>query len=135
MRATLVAVALVLATAATAVIALAHPSKEGEKYVSVAWDPDARDGQPAGRKIAVHYRYTGGYACQYRFHSITARETRKSVTIKVLAHRREMRKDEACTAELGGGGAVVRLRRELGKRELRHAPTNDPMPIDTFPRR
>ena len=135
MRATLVAVALVLATAVTGVIALAHPSKEGERYVSVAWDPDGRDGPPQGRKIAVLYRYTGGYSCQYRFHRATARETSESVTIKVLAHRREMRKDEACTAELGGGRAVVRLRRELGDRELRHAPTTDPVPFDTFPRR
>jgi hypothetical protein len=128
-------VAIAVAVAAVAAIALAHPGKEGERYVSVAWDPDGRDGTPQGRKIVIVYRYTGGYACQYRFHGATARETSESVTIKVLAHRREMRQDEACTAELGGGRAVVRLRRALGNRELRHAPTNDPVPIDYFPRR
>ncbi len=134
MRATLVAIALV-AAAVVAAVALAHPSKEGERYVSVAWDPDPADGQPKGRKILVLYRYTGGYSCQYRFHSVTARETSESVTIKVLAHRREMRRDEACTAELGGGRATVKLRRELGDRELRHAPTTDPVPFDRVPRR
>ena len=135
MRATLVAIAVALATVALAVVALAHPGEEGEKYVSVAWDPDRGDGPPKGRKIVVLYRYTGGYSCQYRFHSATARETSDSVTIKVLSHRREMRQGEACTAELGGGRAVVKLKRELGDRELRHAPTNDPVPIDHFPRR
>jgi hypothetical protein len=135
MRATLVAIAVVLAASGLAALALAHPSEEGEKYVSVAWDPDGTDGPPAGRKIVVLYRYTGGYSCQYRFHSATARETSDSVTIKVLAHRRELRQGEACTAELGGGRAVVKLRRELGNRELRHAPTTDPVPIDHFPRR
>ncbi len=134
MRATLVAIAVALSTVAVAVIALAHPSEEGEKYVSAAWDPDASDGPPQGRKIVVFYHYTGGYSCQYRFHSATARETSDSVTIKVLAHRREMRQGEACTAEVGGGRAVVKLKRELGNRELRHAPTNDPVPIDYFPR-
>jgi hypothetical protein len=133
MRATLVAIAAALAVVALTAVALGHPSKEGERFVSVRWDPDGSDGVPAGRKIKVFYQYTGGYWCQYRFHSATARETDDSVTIKVLAHRREQRKDEACTAELGGGRAVVKLKKALGDRELRHAPTNDPVPIDTFP--
>jgi hypothetical protein len=133
MRATLVAIAVLAAAAACAAVALADPNREGERYVSVPWDPDGNDGTPAGRKIVILYRFGGGYACQYRFHSATARETSDSVTIKVLAHRREMRQDEACTAELGGGRTVVRLKRELGDRELRHAPTNDPVVIDYFP--
>jgi hypothetical protein len=48
------------------------------------------------------------------------------VTIKVLAHRREMRQDEACIAVAGGGSTVVKLKRPLGDRRLRHAATNDP---------
>jgi hypothetical protein len=133
MRATLVAIAAALAVVALAAVALGHPSKEGERYVSVKWNPDPNDGAPAGRKIQVIYEYTGGYNCQYRFHSAKARETDDSVTIKVLAHRREMRQDEGCTAEATLGRVVVKLKRTLGDRELRHAPTNDPVPIDTFP--
>jgi hypothetical protein len=133
MRATLVAIAAALAVVALAAVALGHPSQEGERYVSVKWDPDGGDGAPAGRKIVVIYQYTGGYNCQYRFHNATARETDESVTIKVLAHRREMKQNEYCTAEAPLGRVVVKLKQALGDRELRHAPTSDPIPIDTFP--
>jgi hypothetical protein len=105
--------------------ALADESRPGEEYRSLHWRADPRDGEPAGRKIGVFYEY-GGYVCQYRFHRASARETEKSVTIKVLAHRREMREDEACIAVAGGGSTVVRLKKPLGDRELRHARTNDP---------
>ena len=121
MRVLAVAVAAALGLAALAIVALGHPGRADERYVSVEWftDPDE-----AGRKIALVYHYRG-FACQYRFHRASARETSETVTIKVLAHRREMRSDEACTLELGGGRTVVRLREPLGDRELRHAPVND----------
>ena len=117
----LAVVLVLLAAAAIAVAALGHPGRDGERYVSVEWftHPDE-----AGRKIEVTYHYRG-VACQDRFHRAAARETEEAVTIKVLAHRREMRPDEACTLELGGGSTTVRLREPLGDRELRHAPVTD----------
>ncbi|MDQ3935011.1 MAG: hypothetical protein M3340_10340 [Actinomycetota bacterium] len=112
---------LALALALLVSLAVADESRPGESYVSVEWRADPNEG---GRKIAVHYTYRG-YVCEYRFHRAAARETEDSVTIKVLAHRREMRQDEACIAVLGGGDATVKLRRPLGDRELRHAPVTD----------
>ena len=119
------AIAALLALAAltvAATVACADAGREGERYVSVAWDtaPNER-----GRKIEVRYSYRG-WACQYRFHRATARETDRTVTIKVLAHWRPMRKDEACIAIAGGGRTTVKLRRPLGNRKLRHAPVTDP---------
>jgi len=104
--------------------ALAHEAEPGEQYVSVAWERAAGD-RSRGKSIPIRYTYWG-YACQYRFHRASARETETTVTIKVLAHRREMRADEACTAVVGGGETVVKLKRPLGGRKLRHAPKSDP---------
>lgn len=124
---------LLLVSLAVAAIALGDANREGERYVSAPWTPIGDDAQrPAGRKIHIRYSF-GGYACQYRLHSVTARQTEDDVTIKVLAHRREMRQDEACAAIQGGGTSVVKLRRALGDRELKHAPVNDSVVIDTFP--
>lgn len=121
MRLAAAVLALALVLAALAVTATGDPNREGERYVSVEWFSDPDDG---GRKIEVTYHYRS-FACLYRFHRASARETDDTVTIKVLAHRREMRQDEACTLELGGGRTVVRLREPLGDRELRHAPVTD----------
>ncbi len=124
MRATTSVAAFFIAIAmgVAASIALGHPSEEGERYVSAPWRTDPNDGEPAGRKIKIIANYYGGFACQYRFHRASARETSKSVTIKVLAHKRGMREDQYCTLEVGGDFATVRLEEELGDRELRHAP-------------
>ena len=105
-----------------AALAVADPNRSDERYVSVEWRTDPNEG---GRKIEVIYSY-GGWICQYRFHRAAARETDESVTIKVLAHWRRMRPDESCIAVAGGGRTVVKLKRPLGDRELRHAPVNDP---------
>ena len=107
-----------------AIAAQAHDSEPGEKYVSVQWDRAAGD-KSRGRSIPIRYTYWG-YACQYRFHRASARETKTTVTIKVLAHRRELRSDEACIAVVGGGDTVVKLKKPLGSRRLRHAPKSDP---------
>ena len=116
---------IVLAIVAVlAAAALADESRPGEQYVSVQWDRAEGD-RSRGRSIPIRYTYWG-YACQYRFHRASARETEKMVTIKVLAHRREMREGEACTAVVGGGETVVKLRKPLGSRRLRHAPKSDP---------
>ncbi len=128
MRAIAVTLAGLMLITAAAVTAVADESRPGEEYRSLKWRPDPRDGEPAGRKISILYEYGSGYICQYRFHRASARETEKSVTIKVLAHRREMRQDEACIAIAGGGSTVVKLKKPLGDRELRHAATNDPGP-------
>lgn len=115
----LVALLMVLAAGA-----LADESRPGERYVSVQWD--RREGDSSrGRTIPIRYTYSG-YACQYRFHRASARETSTTVTIKVLAHRREMRSDEACPAVVGGGSTTVKLKKPLGSRKLRHAPKSDP---------
>jgi hypothetical protein len=37
-----------------------------------------------------------------------------------------MRSDEVCAAVVGGGETVVKLRKPLGRRKLRHAPKSDP---------
>ena len=124
MRTAAIAVAVAVAVAALAISAAGDPNRPGERYVSVEWFADPNE---AGRKIDVVYRYRG-FACQYRFHRASARETDDAVTIKVLAHRREMRSDEICTLELGGGRTVVRLREPLGDRDLRHAPVTDRSP-------
>ncbi len=119
------AIAALVALAALAVavaFAVADPAREDERSVSVAWQ--AYPGE-AGRKVEIRYAYRG-WACQYRFHRAAVRETDTTVTIKVLAHWRRMRQDEACSAVFGGGKTVVKLRRPLGNRELRHAPVNDP---------
>ena len=113
---------IAIAVGVAASIALGHPSEEGERYVSVPWRTDPYAGEPAGRKIRIIANYYGGFACQYRFHRASARETSKSVTIKVLAHKRGMKQDQYCTLEVGGDFATVRLKEELGDRELRHAP-------------
>jgi hypothetical protein len=111
-----------IAVGVAASIALGDPSREGERYVSVPWRADPNDGKPAGRKIRIIATYHGGFRCQYRFHRASTRETSKSVTIKVLVHKREMKQDQYCTLELGGDFATVRLEKELGDRQLRHAP-------------
>ena len=127
MRATsgLVVFFIAVAVGVGASIALADPSQEGERYVSVEWRPDPSDGEPAGRKIRVVFNYWHGFACQYRFHRASARETRKSVTIKVLAHKRDMKPDQICTLEVGGDRATVKLEEPLGDRKLRHAPVSE----------
>jgi hypothetical protein len=53
-------------------------------------------------------------------------ETRDSVTVEVLAHRRAMSPDEACALEVGGGEARVHLHEPVGERRLRHAKVTDP---------
>ena len=104
--------------------ALADESRPGERYVSVQWD--RREGDTSrGRTIAIRYTYWG-YACQYRFHRASARETATTVTIKVLAHRRELQSGEVCTAVVGGGETTVKLKKPLGSRRLRKAPKSDP---------
>jgi hypothetical protein len=118
-------VVIVLALVALlAVAAHAHEAEPGERYVSVQWDRKEGD-RSRGRTIPIKYTYWG-YACQYRFHRASARETETTVTVKVLAHRRELRDGEACTAVVGGGPAEVKLKKPLGSRRLRHAPKSDP---------
>jgi len=126
MRATLVAIAVAVFVAALGAVALAHPSEEGERYESVEWRVHPEEGRPAGRKIRVAAYYMGGFACQYRFHRVSARETTKSVTLKFLVHKREMKPEQACTLEVGGDFATAKLKKPLGDRELRHAPVTDP---------
>jgi hypothetical protein len=104
--------------------ASADESRPGERYVSVQWDRAEGD-TSRGRTIPIRYTFWG-YACQYRFHRVSVRETSTTVTIKVLAHRREMRSDEVCPAVVGGGSATVKLKRPLGNRRLRKAPKSDP---------
>lgn len=126
MRATsgLVVFFIAVAVGVGASIALADPGQEGERYVSVEWQPDPNDGQPAGRKILIQYTYRGCPGA-YRFHRASARETDKSVTIKVLAHYRQPPPDTVCPAVAYLGREVVRLKRPLGNRKLRHAPVTD----------
>ena len=124
MRATLVAIAVALAVVVLATGASGDPNQDGEHYVSVEWQEHPND-PPAGRKIVVRY-FPKGFTCQYRFHSATARETSKSVTIKVLEHWHEADQEHTCIAVLGGGEATVKLKRPLGDRALRHAPVDDP---------
>ena len=64
-----------------------------------------------------------GTACEWRLVSATAKETRRSVTIRVVAAHRDREPGEVCTAVEPRGEATVRLRRRLGGRRLRHAPT------------
>ena len=125
MRAALLAISTAMAIGALAAVAAGHPSEKGERYVSVAWQPNQGNGEPAGRKIGVYWSYTTGFGCQYRPHSVSARETKKSVTIKVLVHKRELKPGETCTTELAGDHGVAKLREPLGNRKLRHAPTTD----------
>jgi hypothetical protein len=123
MRVGLIVIVLAL-LAVVAAGALADESRPGERYVSVQWDRTEGDSS-RGRTIAIRYTFWG-YACQYRFHRASARETATTVTIKVLAHRREMRSDEACAAVVGGGTTTVKLKKPLGSRRLRKAPKSDP---------
>jgi hypothetical protein len=100
------------------------PNRPGERYASVEWAPKGTP-KPSARKLKL--RWSGdGFACQYRLHRASARETRTTVTIKVLVHWRAMGDDEACILITAGGAATVKLDEPLGNRQLRHAPTNDP---------
>jgi hypothetical protein len=100
------------------------PNRAGERYTSVDWALDG-ERQPESRTVRLRWR-ADGFACQYRMHRASARETPSTVTIKVLVHYREMARDEACILITAGGKTTVKLEEPLGNRKLRHAPTNDP---------
>lgn len=121
----LTAVLVALLAGAAVVPATANgPNQPGERYASMEWAPNGTP-KPESRKVKI--RWSGdGFACQYRFHRASARETKTTVTIKVLVHWRKMAEDEACILIAAGGTATVRLDEPLGDRKLRHAPTNDP---------
>lgn len=122
------AVPIVAAIAATALAATTGFGHEGghddERLVSAEWRMQNEPG-PEKRKLVLIWS-GNGYGCQYELHRASMRETTKSVTVKVLVHRREMVDGEACAAVPAGGEAKVRLDRPLGDRKLKHARTNDP---------
>jgi hypothetical protein len=116
--------AAAIAAAVFAALGAADESRSGERLVSAEWGPYG-ERRPESRKVQVVWS-GHGFGCQYRFHRVASRETERSVTIKVLVHRRAMREGEVCTAIAPGGRGTARLERPLGGRKLRHAPTNDP---------
>ena len=120
------AVCVALVAIAAVVAAVAGPSGAQEPGThSVPWRLDG-ERRPASKRVPVLWR-AGGYACEWRFLRATARETRRSVTIRVLAEHDPMEPEEVCPAVVAGGRATVRLQRRLGDRRLRHAPvTYDP---------
>ena len=108
------------AAAATLVVAATQSTAQEAGTYSVPWRLEG-ERRPAAKRVPILWR-AGGYACEWRFLRATARETRRSVTIRVLVRHEPMQEGEYCAAVVAGGEATVRLDRRLGKRRLRHAP-------------
>lgn len=123
----LAAAAAVVALVVLAVLLAAGRSaaQEAGTY-SVPWRLDG-ERRPAAKRVAILWR-AGGYACEWRFLRATARETRRSVTIRVLVEHEPMGEGEYCAAVVAAGEATVRLDRRLGRRRLRHARVTMPAP-------
>ena len=122
----LIVAALVAATAAVAVGTggSGAPDADAATAYSVPWRLHG-DRRPRSREVRILWR-AGGYACEWRFERATATETRRSVTIRVLAEHEPMPPGTVCAAVVAGGRAMVRLDRRLGSRRLRHAPVTMP---------
>lgn len=115
---------LVAAVAAVVLVDASGRVAQRAGTYSVPWRLDG-ERRPASKRVAILWR-AGGYACEWRFLRATASETRRAVTIRVLAAHEPMEEGEYCAAVVAGGRAVVRLARRLGKRRLRHAPVTLP---------
>jgi hypothetical protein len=113
------AAVLVAAVAAFVLVRASGSAAQRAGTYSVPWRLDG-ERRPASKRVPVLWR-AGGYACEWRFVRATVSETRRAVTIRVLAEHEPMEEGEYCAAVVAGGRAVVRLQRRLGKRRLRHA--------------
>ena len=87
---------------------------------SVPWHLDGKR-QAGSRTVRIVWSIGRGYACEWTFLGATARERRRSVTIRARARYTPREEGTICPAVTPGGPAKVRLDRRLGTRRLLHA--------------